>query len=356
MKARVNQIKEGYILLEDVVVNRNQVIIRKNTVITNELIQVLKAYLVKEIEVQVAKLVSEQEASSEKQEVSLRREMDGSFISQYLQVSEHYKEMYLDWGRGAIIQIGQIREILLPLLEGANHYLYQIFSLHHYSTKEAYIYQHPVAVSLIANLIGRNIGLSKGECIQLAIAGFLIDCGMCKINPSITLKKGTLSKDEYEEIKKHPIYSYQMVKNISTLNHESKLAILQHHERMDGSGYPLKIGQAKIHTFSQILAVADVYHAMTSERVYRKKQSPFKVLEEMTQDSFGKFDIQYVQALIKAISNFSVGTKVRLTNNEIGEIVFINPQNPIRPLIKMENNNNFVNLLQHVDLYIDEVI
>jgi HD-GYP domain-containing protein (c-di-GMP phosphodiesterase class II) len=353
---RVNQIKEGSILLEDVVVNHNQVIIRKNTVLTSELIQVLHAYLVKEIEVQITKLVSGEEISSAEQGTSSESKIEVSFVSQYLQIVESYKEMYLNWERGAIIQISKIREGLLPLLEEANRHPFQIFSLHHYSTKEDYMYQHPVAVSLIANLIGRQIGLSKGECIQLAIAGFLIDCGMCKINSSIILKKGALSAGEYEEIKRHPIYSYQMVKNISTLNHESKLAILQHHERMDGSGYPFKVGQNKIHPFSRILAVADSYHAMTSERAYRKKQSPFKVLEEMVQDSFGKFDIQHVQALIKAISNFSIGTKVRLTNNEIGEIVFINPQNPIRPLIKMENNNNFINLLQHLDLYIDEVI
>lgn len=355
LNVQVNRLQEGYRLLEDVVVNQDQVIIRKNSSLTNELIRVLQAYLIKNVEVEKIDTPSEQSSGTSEKWFSEERK-PSSFISRYLEIIEEYKEMYLSWGRGSSIQISKVRELLLPLLEHINNNEHQIFLLHHFSTKEEYMYQHPVAVSLIANLIGRQIGLSKGERIQLSIAGFLIDCGMCKINPSIILKKETLLPDEYEEIKRHPVYSYQMTKNISTLSHESKLAVLQHHERLDGSGYPFKIDQTKIHPFSQILAVADVYHAMTSERVYRKKQSPFKVLEEMMQDSFGKFDIQYIDTLIQLISNFSIGTKVRLTNNKTGEIVFINPQNPIRPLIRMDEDNEFINLLQHMDLYIDEVI
>ncbi len=349
----VNQLQEGCRLLEDVIVNQDQVIIRKNSLLTNELIRVLKAYLIKDVQIEKTDISSEQSPGTPENHFRVERK-PLSFISRYLEIIEEYKEMYLSWGRGSVIQISKVRELLIPLLEDISEN--QIFMLHHFSTKEEYMYQHPVAVSLIANLIGRQIGLSKGECIQLSIAGFLIDCGMCKINPSIILKKGTLLPDEYEEIKRHPVYSYQMTKNISTLNHGSKLAILQHHERLDGSGYPFKTDRTKIHPFSQILAVADVYHAMTSERMYRKKQSPFKVLEEMLQDSFGKFDIKYIDTLVQSISNFSIGTKVRLTNNKTGEIVFINPQNPIRPLIRMDEDHEFINLLQHVDLYIDEVI
>lgn len=351
----VNQLQEGYRLLEDVVVNQDQVIIRKNSRLTSELIRVLQAYLIKDVKVEKTDILSGQDPGTSENYFSDERKQL-SFIPRYLETIEKYKKMYLSWGRGSAIQISKVRELLLPLLEHANENEHQIFMLHHFSTKEEYMYQHPVAVSLIANLIGRQIGLSKGECIQLSIAGFFIDCGTCKINPSIILKKGALLPDEYEEIKKHPVYSYQMIKNISTLNHESKLAVLQHHERLDGSGYPFKINQIKIHPFSQILAVADVYHAMTSERLYRKKQSPFKVLEEMMQDSFGKFDIQYIDTLVRSISNFSIGTKVRLTNNKTGEIVFINPQNPTRPLIRIDEDHEFINLSQHVDLYIDEVI
>jgi HD-GYP domain-containing protein (c-di-GMP phosphodiesterase class II) len=352
----VKKLHEGYRLLEDVIVNQDQVIIRRNSILTNELIRVLHAYLIKDVKVQPANLISGQENEKMEIESTFEGEKEFSLLSCYLKAIQEYKKMYLNWERGSLVQINEIRELLLPILRLIDKSPHQIFMLHHFSTKEEYMYQHPVAVSLIAYFAGRQVGLSKGDCIQLAIAGFLIDCGMSKINPSIILKKGTLSPEEYEEIKRHPIYSYQMIKNISTLNPESKLAVLQHHERLDGSGYPLGNEQTKIHHFSQIVAVSDVYHAMTSERVYRKKQSPFKVLEEMIQENFGKFDIKYIDTLVQAISNFSIGTKVRLTNNKVGEIVFINPQNPIRPLVRMQEDDEFINLLQHVDLYIDEVL
>ena len=83
-----------------------------------------------------------------------------------------------------------------------------------------------------------------------------------------------------------------------------KVAILEHHERINGSGYLLRKKGDAIHIFSKIIAVADVYHAMTSERIYRKKQSPFKVMEMIMHDDFGKFDLTIVKTLLAGLTNF----------------------------------------------------
>ena len=107
------------------------------------------------------------------------------------------------------------------------------------------------------------------------------------------------------EIKKHTIYSFQMIKDSSFLKPEMKLAIFQHHERLDGSGYPKgeKMGKY-FNVYSQIIAVADVYHAMTSERIYRAKSSIFKVLEMIREEEFGKYNIEVVNALISLVGYY----------------------------------------------------
>ena len=133
--------------------------------------------------------------------------------------------------------------------------------------------------------------------MQAALAGFLADCGMSKVDQFILQKKPTLTARRIEVIKFHVSYSYNMVKNIPFLNEGTKLAVIQHHERMDGSGYIFGLKGKKIHPMAKIVAVADTFHAMTSERLYRSKRSPFKVIELIKQDYFGKFDLETVKSL-----------------------------------------------------------
>ncbi|UTW70816.1 hypothetical protein KHA80_10490 [Anaerobacillus sp. HL2] len=92
--------------------------------------------------------------------------------------------------------------------------------------------------------------------------------------------------------------------------------MLQHHEREDGSGYPMAHSSNKIHKFSRIIAVIDIFHAMTSERYYKFKQSPYNVIELIIKDNFGKYDIRVIQMLCSLIANFSMGTRIRLNNGE----------------------------------------
>ena len=119
------------------------------------------------------------------------------------------------------------------------------------------------------------------DWFQIGLAGVLADSGMSRLNPNWLIKGTELTIQEFKEMKKHPTYSYQLVENITALTKAAKLAILQHHERLDGSGYPLGVKADKIHPYAKIIAIVDTYHAMTSERAYKPKKSPFKVMEEM---------------------------------------------------------------------------
>ena len=109
-----------------------------------------------------------------------------------------------------------------------------------------------------------------------------------------------------------------------------KEAIYQHHERLDGSGYPNGERIGSISNFAQIIAVADVFHAMTSERLYRAKHSPFKVIEMIKEEEFGKFDAKVVQALVDIVVDLPIGTKIELSNLELAHPVHWRWLRPLR--------------------------
>ncbi|MFD1734938.1 HD-GYP domain-containing protein [Bacillus salitolerans] len=359
MKVQINQLQEGCILSTDVTSLTNRPIITKKTVLSKQHIKVLHAFLIREVNIESV-LVNGQpfqpgEKSEEYHEENTE-EKATPLISLYLKSVQEFKAYFQSWQSGSQIDIVKIRKFFIPLLERVVNAPSELFMLHHYSTKKEYLYHHSVTVGLLAGFLGKKLNYEKGEWIQVAIAGLLSDCGMAKVHPKILDKQTALLPEEYNEIKMHPTHGYKMLQNLPVIREGVKLGVFQHHERIDGSGYPLGITGEKVHPFGKIIAVADVYHAMTSERNYRSKQSPFKVLELIIQDSFGQFDIPVIQALTSGIANFSIGSKVRLSNNQIGEIVFIESKSPTRPMIKLDLNGEFIQLSKRRDLFIDEIM
>ncbi|WP_256521778.1 HD-GYP domain-containing protein [Halobacillus sp. A5] len=363
MKVHPSQLQEGCILVKDVMVKTKKPIIPKNTVVNDIHISVLHKFQIPAVEVGPrlssgkpfvpSKQIEETPIKENFKEPSSRTELP--FHDHYLEAVKNYQEWFEQWQGGSAIHMHEVRTFMVPLIERAVHSKRELFLLHHFSSEETYGAHHSVAMGLISAYLASKLGFSRGEWIQAGLAGLLSDSGMARIDPKLLQKKGPLTEQEFEKIKKHPTYSYRLVENIASLGGQAKLGILQHHERLDGSGYPLGLRKEKIHRFSQIIAVSDMYHAMTSERIYRKKQSPFKVLEELIQEQFGRYDHQVIQTFINEMANYSTGTKVRLTTNQMAEIVFIEPAHPTRPMVRIEENSTIISLKDHKDLHIDEV-
>jgi len=361
VRVKIQELQEGCILAEDVYCLTNRPIVNKKTVLTNETLNILNAFLIKDVVVDKMMVdgknfIPADFIEEEKEQIDAHTESEKSFIDMFLMGVRQYKKEFKSWQSGLPIDITIIRNILLPLIEKLDSSSSELFSLHHLSTNEEYLYQHSVAVGLLSAFIGKKLNYSKGDIVQLALGGCLADAGMAKIKPAILNKSSTLSLQEFEEVKRHPAYSYKMVKDIAVLRESTKIGIVQHHERLDGSGYPLGELDNKINSIAKIIAVADTFHAMTCSRLYRRKQSPFKVLEMMLQDSFGKYDIAAMQSISSGIMTFSIGSKVKLSDGQIAEILFIEERTPTRPLIKITSNDEIINLEKNRQLFIEEVL
>lgn len=361
MRVQTEELLEGCIVSVDVFSMTNRPIVQKKTIITHEIIQILKAFLIKEIEIEkimvdgtpfIPKDYTYEEEETSK--LALHRDADLEYL--YLLAVQNYKKEFHNWQAGLPINISTIRNIMLPLIEKSETNPEDLFLLHHLSTNDEYLYQHPVAVGLLSAFIGRRLKLSRGDIVQLGLGGCLSDAGMAKINPSLLSKKTSLTLQDFEEIKRHPAYSYKMVQNIALLREQTKIGIFQHHERLDGSGYPFGENGNKISSFAKIIAVADTFHAMSSNRLYRNKQSPFKVLEIMRQDLFGQFDIASIQAIGTGFMNFTKGSNVKLSNGLTAEILLIEDKAPTRPFVKINQTGEILHLETNRQLYIEEVL
>jgi HD-GYP domain-containing protein (c-di-GMP phosphodiesterase class II) len=363
MKIKTREAEEGCILDQDINGMTSMPIIPKNTVIQDIHIKVLHSFHIEEVSVKRTKADGSpfmpkitMETEEEKIEQPTREQSNEEFLKLYLEKVQEFKLEFQNWQSGMSVSISNIRNIILPLLALVEDHPQNIIQLNQYSSKANYIYHHPLAVGLISGVIAKKLGFDKGKKIQVTLAGLLADCGMAKIPVSILTKQSALTEAEFKEIKMHPVYSYKMVKDISLLKPETKLAIFQHHERLDDSGYPTGEKKERIHQFSQIIAVADVFHAMTSERIYRGRQLPFQVLEQIKEDHFGKYDIQVVQALMDITADLSIGTVIQLSNGDVGEVMFTTRENLTRPLIQIRETGAILDLTKRRDLFIEVVI
>jgi putative nucleotidyltransferase with HDIG domain len=204
------------------------------------------------------------------------------------------------------------------------------------NTKDDYTYQHCVQVGMISYYIAKWLGKSHEEAIIIGKAGYLHDIGKCRIDSSILKKPGRLSQDEFREMKKHTVYGYEIIHK-SLQDVPLALAALQHHERMDGKGYPMSKRGEDIHHYAKIVAVADVYSAMTAHRVYQEKRDLLIVLKELYQMSFGQLDPQTTQLFIQhMIPNF-IGKSVVLSDGRSGNIIMTNPSDFFKPLVQIED-------------------
>ncbi|TXK77767.1 HD-GYP domain-containing protein [Paenibacillus sp. N3.4] len=347
----VTQLKYGERLGDNVITKMGNTLFNKGKVLNERDIEILKAFLISSVFID-SRNGEEPEVTSEEVKPSETATVQ-PFQIEYQNMLILLKRVYLLANGGQPLPILDIRLGLEALIQHIDTYKVLTFSPKNRSLHD-YIYHNSIMVSLTSYSLARWHGLPQKDLMQIALAGLLHDIGTAKVDSSILEKKSALTASEMDEIKQHTLIGYNILKNISGINEGVKLSSLQHHEREDGSGYPLGVKGDKIHMYAKIVAIADIYHAMTNERYYRTALSPYIVLEQLFTESFGKVDPALVQAFINKSTQISNGTLVKLSDNRVGEIIFSDRTNPTRPWVNV--NGTIVNLTLERSLFIQDVI
>jgi putative nucleotidyltransferase with HDIG domain len=209
-----------------------------------------------------------------------------------------------------------------------------LLNLSHMKTFDTYLFSHVVNVSVLALIIGRQLKLSEGDREDLGLAALLHDIGMVKIDDAIFDHNRKLSSEEWVEIKKHTEYSVELLQSSGSFSPDIIAGILDHHERLDGSGYPKGKKGSEINYFGKIIAVADVYDACISPRKYRNRLTPRQALKNLLGQSH-LFDLEVLRAFVAAMAIYPIGSLVRLNSGEIAKVIGCNPNEPFRPEIRI---------------------
>ena len=200
---------------------------------------------------------------------------------------------------------------------------------------DEYLYTHSANVAFLNGLMAKWLGMSKTESSALISGGLLHDIGKLKMPDEILNKPGKLTPEEFEVIKKHPVYSYDILLNSGETNPIILTAARNHHEKVNGSGYPDGLVYDDISIPARITAISDVYDAMITRRVYKAPHSPFEILEEFAKGSFINLDMELVKVFLEHMPNELLGKSVLLSNGSIAEIMFIDENNLSHPIVKV---------------------
>ncbi|MBC3803225.1 HD domain-containing protein [Acetobacterium fimetarium] len=176
----------------------------------------------------------------------------------------------------------RITEYLAHMYESINGNAVIIAALDQIKKMDEYTFTHSINTAFYSMFIAIWMGLSDQSIINATQAGLLHDIGKIYIPGEILNKKGRLTNEEYEEIQKHPLYGYFLLNEFTEFNLDVKRAVLFHHERIDASGYPLNAESDYVGVLPKIVAVADVYDAMTTDRVYKKGLKPIDAIEYLS--------------------------------------------------------------------------
>lgn len=257
--------------------------------------------------------------------------------------------------RNSPINVDAMLAPTMKLLSSEGDNTFGVFDmLHNMRQFDDLTYTHSMNVALICNVFAKWLGLSNEEAKLATACGMLHDIGKLKIDDSIIKKPGKLTDAEYAKIKAHPVEGYKILQH-QNINEHIKNSALMHHEKCDGTGYPLKLTADKIDSYAKLVAIVDVYDAMTSARVYRGALCPFTVIELFENEGLHKYDIVYIMTFLENVINTYIDNRVLLSDGRVGVIKWIDKNNLSKPMVQLVDQS-FVELSKYKDLKITKIL
>ncbi|MGE7094144.1 HD-GYP domain-containing protein [Lysinibacillus sp. NPDC048646] len=216
---------------------------------------------------------------------------------------------------------------------------------------DEYLYQHSFQVTLYSIAIAKELGHSAEDLRLIGIGALLHDVGKLMVPKEILTKPGRLTHEEFEIMKMHTRYGFDLLRNLHSISLLVAHCAFQHHERIDGSGYPRGLVDFEIHPFAKIIGVADVFDAVTTNRVYREKMLPSQGLAIVEAGSGTIYDVRIVNALKKAVVHYPNGVILKLSDGRRGIVSKQNTLNAALPWIRIfEEQNELLSATYEINL------
>lgn len=351
----------GMITAEDVYTYANQLVLTKGIVLSDSTITKLSFYSILSIMIEDASVHMDTAPVKFPQEETLNQRVQASpefrrFKTEFESEAKDLNNSLNDIVKKNVpIDTEKLLDGVLHLVTLQNEGSYPIFNmLSNMRMYDDVTYVHSINVSLICNVFAKWLHMRDDEVKLATMCGLLHDIGKLLVPENIIKKPAKLTEKEYAQIKEHPVEGYKILRE-NNLDEHICNAALMHHERCDGSGYPMGLRGDRIDRYAKIVAIADVYDATTSARLYRGPLCPFTVISLFENDGFAKYDPQCIMTFLQNIVNTYLLNTVYLNDGSIAQIVFINKEHLSQPTLKTEDGK-FIDLAQYPSLKIEAII
>lgn len=341
-KLKVSELKPGMKVATSVIDNMGRELLKPGTILKENMILRLKIYGIREVIV---------EAESEKE-----KESAGNIALIFKQTRDRalecVKNVMRNMEKGSPTDVKEIKNTVTEMVDKAMLTQNVMTNLIFLRSYDHCIYTHSVNVCALSLIIGLYLEMDKNQLEELGCGALLHNIGMVRIPREIWDHPGTLTAEQYEEVKKHTVYGRSLLREMRGIPNIAPEIAYEHHERMNGTGYPRGIPGHKINKFAKIVAVADVYAALISDRRYRKKRVPPEAIKLILGESGNLFDQKIIRTFLSHMSIYPVGSVVLLNTGEIGIVIATNKNLPFRPKLSIvfDKEGNRLNYTKIVDL------
>lgn len=347
----VSELKEGMIAAKDIY-DRKDMLLAKDNIITESVIDKINdSYVVDRVEVYIDNALHERKVNKSLSfNLKTIHEVD-NLLNNFSSEIERMFESISNLKKTDIDELRAFTKNIQFQFTSTGAILKNIaFN----TSREENLYRHSVNVAALSLIIGKWVGINGTELNFLIYSAALHDYGKTKLDNRIIEKNEKLTLKEYNKLKTHPILGYEFMKKFAYLDSCVSYGILMHHERMDGSGYPLGLKGDRIHKFSKIIAIADVFDEISSGKYAENIRGPFEVLDIIRQESFKRLDFKYCNMFINHIINFYIGEEAILNDNRLCKVVYINKDNLLNPILL--HDGKLIDLSKEKDVYVERFV
>ena len=201
--------------------------------------------------------------------------------------------------------------------------------------KDAYLMEHSMNVAILLANFGRYLGLERNVLKELTLGGLLHDVGKIMTPDEVLNKPGKLTDEEFGVMRQHVVHSYDILSNTAGITPTMLEVAANHHERLDGTGYPQRLKGDQLSLYTRMSGIVDVYDAVTADRVYKQGMQPTQAFRILLKGINQHFDAELVTKFIKCMGVYPVGTLVQLSNQRLAVVMQRNEQQPLKPVVKV---------------------
>ncbi|QIY85762.1 HD-GYP domain-containing protein [Aeromonas hydrophila] len=201
--------------------------------------------------------------------------------------------------------------------------------------KDAYLMEHSMNVAILLANFGRYLGLERNVLKELTLGGLLHDVGKIMTPDEVLNKPGKLTDEEFGVMRQHVVHSYDILSNTAGITPTMLEVAANHHERLDGTGYPQRLKGDQLSLYTRMSGIVDVYDAVTADRVYKQGMQPTQAFRVLLKGINQHFDAELVTKFIKCMGVYPVGTLVQLSNQRLAVVMQRNEQQPLKPVVKV---------------------